>query len=146
MFLFIFLSHRRAAQGEEASLFIGVAADTAPYRNHETGREPLEIIESNLPAKAGSLQKIIQVDSEYLRRRLHHLSGQPVPMLCHSHCEKAFPHISVPVCAVCSLPSCCTPLKRACSPHSFDRGLPSFTGMELISCIVFAMLLFWIVF
>ena len=51
MFLFIFLSHRRAARGEEASLFIGVAADTAPYRNHETGREPLEIIESNLLLK-----------------------------------------------------------------------------------------------
>jgi len=39
---------------------------------------------SNFPANAGSLQLVteesIQVGSEYLQRRLHNLSGQPVPV------------------------------------------------------------------
>ena len=49
---------------------------------------PLEIIESNPPAKAGSLDQVpqvcIQAGLELLqRRRLHNPSGQPVPVL---HC------------------------------------------------------------
>lgn len=28
-----------------------------------------------------------------LRRRLHHLSGQPGPVLCHSHSTELFPSI-----------------------------------------------------
>jgi len=50
---------------------------------------PLEIIESNSPAKAGSLDQVAQVGLEYLqRRRIHNLLGQPVPVLCHPHCKK----------------------------------------------------------
>ena len=48
----------------------------------------LEIIQSNPPAKAGSLDQAaqmgIQVDLERLQRRLHTLSVQPVPVLRHS--------------------------------------------------------------
>ena len=40
---------------------------------------------NNLPAKAGFLQQVthenIQAGLEHLQRRLHHLSGQPVPGL-----------------------------------------------------------------
>jgi len=46
-----------------------------------------------LSPKVGSLQwvtkEIIQVGLEYLqRRRLHNLSGQPVPVLCHPQCKE----------------------------------------------------------
>uniref|UniRef100_A0A8B9P213 CUB and sushi domain-containing protein 3 n=1 Tax=Apteryx owenii TaxID=8824 RepID=A0A8B9P213_APTOW len=43
-------------------------------------------------------QDCIQAGFEYLqRRRLHHLSGQPVPVLCHPHSEKVFPHVQMEV-------------------------------------------------
>ena len=53
---------------------------------------PLEIIKSNPPAKAGSLQQATQVDIqvglEYLQRRtIHNLPGQPFPVLHHPHYE-----------------------------------------------------------
>uniref|UniRef100_A0A8B9DDP6 Chromosome 16 open reading frame 72 n=1 Tax=Anser cygnoides TaxID=8845 RepID=A0A8B9DDP6_ANSCY len=35
----------------------------------------------------------IQVGFEYLQRRLHNLSGQPVPVLCHSPSKEVPPHI-----------------------------------------------------
>lgn len=57
--------------------------------------ESLEISGDHLvqtPDKGGFLeenaQEIIQVGFEYLlRRRLHNLSGQSVPLLCHPHSE-----------------------------------------------------------
>ena len=53
-------------------------------QNHRGWKGPQEITESNPPAKAGILQLVAQVSVqmglEYLhRRRLHNLSGQPVP-------------------------------------------------------------------
>ena len=59
---------------------------------------PLEIIETNPPAKAGSLHQVAQVGVqarlEYLqRRRLHNLPGQPVPVLRHPHREEVLTHI-----------------------------------------------------
>ncbi|MEQ5394207.1 hypothetical protein ABN236_19285, partial [Proteus sp. fly-1013] len=50
---------------------------------------PQEVIESITPVKAGTLQQVtqvgIQMDLEYLqRRRLHNLSGQPVPAPHHA--------------------------------------------------------------
>ena len=54
--------------------------------------------ESNLSAKAGSLQQIAQVDIqtglEYLyRKRLCNASGQPVPVLHHTYCEEVLLHV-----------------------------------------------------
>ena len=53
-----------------------------------------EIIESNPPANAGSLQQVAQVGVqtglEYLQRRLHNPSGQPVPAL--HHCKEVLLH------------------------------------------------------
>ena len=41
-------------------------------------------------------QERIQVDFECLQgRRLHNLSGQPVPLLCHPHRKEVFSHIEV---------------------------------------------------
>jgi len=59
-----------------------------------------EIVNSNLPAKAGTLQYAaqvgIQTSLEYLhRRRLHNPSGQPVPMCCYPHCIEVFLHVSM---------------------------------------------------
>ena len=59
---------------------------------------PLAIIESTPPAKAGSLDQVaqvgVQVGLECLqRRRLHNLSGQPIPVLCHPYCEEVLTHI-----------------------------------------------------
>lgn len=54
-------------------------------------------MESNIPAREGSLQRVAQLGIqhgwEYLhRRRLPHLSGQLVPVLCHSD-RKVIPHV-----------------------------------------------------
>jgi len=39
-------------------------------------------------------QDFVQVGLEYLqRRRIHSLSGQPVPVLCHPQSEKVLPHV-----------------------------------------------------
>lgn len=51
------------------------------------------------PAEAGTLQQVTQVDVqpgfEYLHRgRLHGLSGQPIPELCHPYCED-LPYASI---------------------------------------------------
>ena len=53
---------------------------------------PQEIIESNPPAKAGTLQQVaqvgVQINLEYIqRRRLHNLSGQPVPVPCQTQAQ-----------------------------------------------------------
>ena len=57
---------------------------------------PLEI-KSNPPAKASSLDQVAQVGAQMgpeclQRRRLHNLSGQPIPVLHHPYC-KVFLHI-----------------------------------------------------
>jgi len=48
--------------------------------------------------KQGDLQQaaqdLVQAGLEYLqRRRLHHLPGQPVPLLCHPQREEVLPHV-----------------------------------------------------
>jgi len=50
--------------------------------------------------KQGHLQQaaedLLQAGLEYLqRRRLHHLPGQPVPVLCHPQREKVLPHVQM---------------------------------------------------
>jgi len=55
-------------------------------------KRPLEVIQSNSPAKAGSLDWVPQIavlaDLEYLQgRRLHNLSGETVPVLHHAYHE-----------------------------------------------------------
>jgi len=56
----------------------------------------------HLPAEAGSVQQVVQesveVDFEYLqKRRLHSLSGQPVPVLCPLCCSSGvLPLTSIP--------------------------------------------------
>jgi len=54
-------------------------------QNYTGWKGPLEIIESNPPAKAVFLDQIAQV--------VHNLRGQPVPVLHHSHCEEVPLHI-----------------------------------------------------
>ena len=45
-----------------------------------------------LPKQAA--QDLVQAGLEYLqRRRLHNLSGKPVPVLCHPQREEALPHV-----------------------------------------------------
>jgi len=48
--------------------------------------------------KQGHLQQaaqdLVQASLEYLqRRRIHHLPGQPVPVLCHPQREEILPHV-----------------------------------------------------
>jgi len=50
--------------------------------------------------KQGHLQQaaqdLVQASFEYLqRRRLHNLSGQPVPVLCHPQSEEVLPHVQL---------------------------------------------------
>jgi len=41
-------------------------------------------------------QELVQEGLEYLqRRRLHNLSGQPVPGLCHPQREEVLPHVQM---------------------------------------------------
>jgi len=53
------------------------------------------------PAKAGTLQQITQVGIqsglEYLQRRLSSLSGQPVPVLRHSHSKEVLPCVQMEI-------------------------------------------------
>ena len=65
---------------------------------------PPEIIQSNPPAKASSLDQAtpvgIQAGLECLqRRRIHNLPGQPVPVLCHPLCEEVNFKVSIITCA-----------------------------------------------
>ena len=75
-------------------------------------------------------QDLVQVDLEYLqRRRMHNLSGQPVPVLCRPQSKegkKVSKTSSCPagtscasVCAHCPLSCRWAPLKRAW-PHPLD--------------------------
>ena len=92
---------------------------------------PQEIIESKPPAKAGSLQYFaqvgIQTGLEYLqRRRLHSLSGQPVPVVCQHYCKEVLLHVSTELPMFkfqVSLSYHCTLPKRAW-PHPFASLLP----------------------
>ena len=75
---------------------------------------PLEIIQSNAPAKAGSLDQAAQVGIQVglkclQRRRLHYISGQPVPVLCHPYCEEVLTHIyhNFLCFSLWPFPSCC---------------------------------------
>jgi len=59
---------------------------------------PQEIIKSNPPVKEGSVQLATQVDVQmgleyHPTRRLHNLSGQPVPVLCYPYL-KVLLHVS----------------------------------------------------
>jgi len=66
-------------------------------QNYRFWKGPQEIIESNTPANAGTLQQVAQVGTEmgleYLhRRRLHNISGHPVPVLHHPSHKEVFPY------------------------------------------------------
>jgi len=79
--------------------------------------------------KQGCLQQaaqdLVQAGLEYLqRRRLHNISGRPVPGLHHPQREAVLPHVqtelpSASVCAHCPLSCCWAPLKRVW-PHPSD--------------------------
>ena len=62
------------------------------------GRELKTSLSPTPPAKAGTLQQVtqvgIQMGLEYLHRRLHNLSAQPVLVLCHPYPYHLF-HILV---------------------------------------------------
>jgi len=82
-------------------------------QNHKGWKGPLETIESNPPAKAGSLQQVaqagLQVDPEYLQTRsLHNLSGQAVPVHHHSGSKEALPCVTLelPVCQFLPVAAC----------------------------------------
>uniref|UniRef100_A0A8B9PTS4 Tectonin beta-propeller repeat containing 2 n=1 Tax=Apteryx owenii TaxID=8824 RepID=A0A8B9PTS4_APTOW len=72
-------------------------------QNHRIAEVGRDLWRSSSPTpllKQGHLEHIvqdrIQACFEYLqRRRLHNLSGQPVPVLCHPHSEKVFPHVQM---------------------------------------------------
>ena len=86
---------------------------------------PLEIIETNPPAKAGSLHQVAQVGVqarlEYLqRRRLHNLPGQPVPVLRHLTVKK-FLRTFVRNFLCCSL----CPFPLVLSPRTTEKRLAS---------------------
>ena len=85
-----------AAQSQGHCCFTNANNDIES-QNFRGWKGPLKIHQSNPPAKAGSLeqvtQKSIQVSFKCLqRRRLHHLSKQPVPLLCKPP-SKVFPHV-----------------------------------------------------
>lgn len=66
-------------------------------------------------------QDLVQVGFDYLQRRLHNLSEQPVPALYHHQSEDTFPHILTELLSLCPLPLSChyAPLKRVW-PHLLD--------------------------
>lgn len=64
------------------------------------GKGPLEITLSKALPRQGELEQVtqedIQMGLECLQTgRLHHLPGQPVPVLCNPQHNEALPHIEV---------------------------------------------------
>jgi len=97
----------RCCSGERAGS--EAAAPGPPYTSQAGPRSesqncrgwkgPQEIIGSNSFAKAGALQQVahvgVQMGLECLHsRRLHNLSGQPVPGLHHPYHKEVLPHVS----------------------------------------------------
>ena len=87
----------------------------------------LEIIKYNPPAKASSLDQVAQVGAQMgpeclQRRRLHNLSGQPIPVLHHPYCVCSYAHLRgtscISVCGHFPLSYHHVPLKRVWS-HPF---------------------------
>jgi len=75
-----------------------VKVSSQNYRIIRVGRDFWRL-SSPIPSKADSLHQVaqesVQVGFEYLqRRRLHKLSGQPVPLLCHPQ-SQLFSHIQM---------------------------------------------------
>ena len=63
------------------------------------GRSSVSYSSTPLP-KQGHLQQaaqdFVQVGCEYLhRRRIHNISGQPVPVLCHWQGKEVLPHVQL---------------------------------------------------
>jgi len=71
------------------------------HTNHQIVGAGRDLCGSSSPSplpKQGHLQQaaedLVQAGLEYLqRRRLHNLSGQPVPVLCHPQREEVLPHV-----------------------------------------------------
>ncbi|XP_068785779.1 uncharacterized protein [Struthio camelus] len=68
------------------------------HRMVEVGRDLWRSSSPNPLLKPGPLEHIaqdrVQAGFEYLQgRRLHYLSGQPAPVLCHPHSQEVFPHL-----------------------------------------------------
>ena len=94
-------------------------------QNRRGRKGPPEIIESNPPAKAGSLHQVtqvrVQVGLEYLqRRRLHNLPGQPVPVLRHLTVKKFLRTLERNF-----LCSSFRPFPLVLSPHAAENSLAS---------------------
>ena len=88
--------HIMAAAGEPLSRQ-HIFTESQNYRGWNGHQE---IIGSNAPAKAGSLEQVaqvgVQMGLECLQRRgLHNLPGQPVRVLHHPHCEEVLSHVGV---------------------------------------------------
>uniref|UniRef100_A0A8C3PLY4 Eukaryotic translation initiation factor 4E binding protein 1 n=1 Tax=Calidris pygmaea TaxID=425635 RepID=A0A8C3PLY4_9CHAR len=68
----------------------------ASLQNHRMiwgWKGPLEIIQSNPPARAGPTGMCPGGFECLQRRRLHHLPGQPLLGLCHPHRKEVPPHV-----------------------------------------------------
>jgi len=80
---------------------VGVGSDFCGSQNHRMVRVGMDLCGSSSPTplpKQGHLeqavQDLVQAGLEYLhRRRLHHLPGQPVPVLHHPQKEEVVPHV-----------------------------------------------------
>lgn len=77
---------------------LSTSPDLTESQNFSGWKGPLEITQSKLPAKTDCLQKVaqetVQTGSEYLqKRRLHNLSGKPVPVLCCPHSKEDFSQV-----------------------------------------------------
>ena len=105
-------------------------------QNHRmvgVGRDLCGSSSPTLLPKQGHLQQavedLVQAGLEYLqRRRLHSLSGQPVPVLCHPQREEVLPHVTHSSgTAACTSPDSQRPGFRQCKCHL--GCLPRFQGV-----------------
>lgn len=92
---------------------------------------PSEVLQSNPSAIKVSLEQIswesIQVRFEYYqRKRLHNLSGLPIPVLCNPQNRGVFPHDHMEhrmFWSVCCPLSCCWALLKRAWPYPIDSCL-----------------------
>ena len=86
------------ARWEAPTICLASCLGSQNHRIVGVGRDLCGSSSPTLLLKQGHLQQaaqeLVQAGLEYLqRRRLHHLPGQPVPVLCHPQREQVLPHV-----------------------------------------------------
>ena len=132
-------SHYLSGSQKAIKSFLALPKQAAESQNHGmvgVGRDlcgsssPIPLPKQSHPEQAA--QDLVQAGFEYLRRRrLHNLSGQPVPVLHHPQSEEVLPHVQLELPVLQFVPIAPCPEKAQCLLT--HRGI-GFQGLESTCC------------